>query len=58
VEQSPVRGDMAPRKYLVSPVAGLLKDETICYPSAVALGHLVAALKGLAGANPGTLAYL
>jgi hypothetical protein len=52
VEESPVRGGMAPRKYLVSPLAGLLKDETISYPSAVARGYLIAALKGLAGANP------
>ncbi len=42
----------------MSSLAGLLKDETNPYPSAVALGYLMAALTGLAGANTGALAYL
>jgi len=42
----------------MSPLAGLLKQEAISYPSAVALGHIMAALTGLAGANADTLPYL
>ncbi len=32
----------------MSPLTGLLKQEAISYPSALALGHIIAALTGLA----------
>jgi hypothetical protein len=49
---SPVRGGIAPRKHRMSPLAGLLKQENISYPSALALGHIMTALAGLGGAAP------
>jgi hypothetical protein len=42
----------------MSPLVGLLKQETISNPSAVALGHLMAALTGLYDADTDTLPYL
>jgi len=33
MERSPARGGIAPRKYLMSPLAGLLKQETISHPA-------------------------
>ena len=58
MEQSPVRGGMAPRKYLVSLVAGFLRMKPSAIPalSRWAIPQCGTALKGLAGANPGTLA--
>ena len=47
-----------PKNCPVSPRVGLLKQETISYPSATALGHTMAALTGRACAETDTLPHL
>ena len=51
-------GDIAPRKCFMSPLVGLLQQQAVSYPSAVALGHIIAALPGLADPDTDTPSYL
>jgi hypothetical protein len=57
VERSPARGGIALTKTLMSPLAGLCERETII-PALFALGHIMPALTGLAGADTDRSSYL
>jgi hypothetical protein len=57
VERSPVRGGITLRRNLMSPLAGLLERKTII-PALFALGYIMLALTGLAGADTDTSSHL
>ena len=50
--REPRQGNIAVRKCHMSPLVGLSQQQAISYPSAVALGHIMAALTGLIARTP------
>jgi hypothetical protein len=52
VERSPVKGATAPRRYLMSPLAGFSSRKSSRILALVALGHTMAVLTGLVARTP------